>query len=86
MRAGPVESMRWEMLRDGIEDYEYLAMLRRSLRSGTALTATERRRLEALLAVPPEISVSLTRFTKDPAPIEVRRREVAAAVERLAGG
>ena len=74
------------MLRDGIEDYEYLAMLRRSLRSASELTESERRRLQALLEVPPEVSVSLTRFTKDPAPIEVRRREVAAAVERLAGG
>ena len=84
--AGPVESIRWEMLRDGIEDYEYLAMVRRSLSSGAELTADERRRFEALLAVPPEISASLTRFTKDPAPIEGRRRQVAAALERLGGG
>ena len=27
---GPVDSIRWEMLRDGIEDYEYLAILKRS--------------------------------------------------------
>ena len=85
MPAGPVESIRWEMLRDGIEDYEYLAMLRRALRSGPELTGEERRRFEALLEVPPEISVSMTRFTKDPAPIERRRREVAAALERLGG-
>jgi len=26
---GPVDSIRWEMLRDGIEDYEYLAILKR---------------------------------------------------------
>ena len=25
---GPVDSIRWEMLRDGIEDYEYLAILK----------------------------------------------------------
>ena len=25
---GPVDSIRWEMLRDGIEDYEYLVILR----------------------------------------------------------
>lgn len=83
--AGPVESIRWEMLRDGIEDYEYLVMLRRALRSGPELTGEERRRFEALLEVPPEISVSMTRFTRDPAPIERRRREVAAALERLGG-
>ena len=86
LAAGPVESIRWEMLRDGIEDYEYLAMVRRSLSSGPELSAEGRRRFEALLAVPPEISASLTRFTKDPAPIERRRRQVAAALERLLGG
>ena len=84
--AGPVESIRWEMLRDGVEDYEYLAMLRRSLRAGPELTEEERRRFGALLEVPAGISASLTRFAKDPAPIERRRREVAAALERLSGG
>ena len=84
--SGPVESIRWEMLRDGVEDYEYLAMVRRSLRSGEALSEDDRRRLEALLEVPAEISASLTRFAKDPAPIERRRRELARALESLGGG
>ena len=43
----------------------------------------ERDRLSALLAVPPEITESLTQFTTDPAPIEARRRQIAEALESL---
>jgi hypothetical protein len=81
--AGPVESVRWEMLRDGIEDYEYLALLRRALTEAEALSASERQAWSQLLEVPPEISASRTRFAKDPAPIEERRRQLAAALEEL---
>jgi hypothetical protein len=83
---GPVTSIRMEMLRDGIEDYEYLAMLRRLLeKKGGKPGAGDRARYEALLEVPGEITKSLTEFTKDPAPIERRRAEVAKAIEELSG-
>ena len=81
---GPVDSIRWEMLRDGIEDYEYLAVLKRLIeRRGKRLTARERRRYEDLLDVPASITESMTSFTKDPSPIEERRDAVARAIERL---
>ena len=81
---GPVDSIRWEMLRDGIEDYEYLAMLRHLLKThGAELTAEKRAGYEALLEVPESITRSRTSFTTDPAPIEKRRHEVARAIERL---
>jgi hypothetical protein len=81
---GPVDSIRWEMLRDGIEDYEYLAMLRRLLAErGANLPAQKRAQFTALLDVPPEITKDLTTFTKDPAPIERRREAVARAIETL---
>ncbi len=81
---GPVDSIRWEMLRDGIEDYEYLAILRRLLaEKGGRLEAEERTRCEALLEVPEAISKSMTDFTSDPVPIEARRREIAEAIEAL---
>ena len=81
---GPVDSIRWEMLRDGIEDYEYLAMLRRLLeRHGAGLSTDERRRLTALLDVPAAITSDLTTFTKDPAPIEEHRDKLARALEAL---
>ncbi len=79
----PVASIRWEMLRDGIEDYEYLAMLRRELERRTDLSVERRRELETLLEVPPEITRSMTSFTTDPAPIERRRDAVARALASL---
>ncbi|MBI4979839.1 MAG: DUF4091 domain-containing protein [Spirochaetes bacterium] len=81
---GPVDSIRWEMLRDGIEDYEYFVMLKRLIaEKGAKLSASERMRYEQLLVVPESISRSLTEFTTDPAPIEARRHELAKAIETL---
>ena len=83
--AGPVDSIRWEMLRDGIEDYEYLAILRRLLKSRAAdLDAPTRTRLEELLIVPAAITSSMTAFTRRAEPILARRHEIARAIERLA--
>ncbi|HOD48959.1 MAG TPA: DUF6067 family protein [Candidatus Hydrogenedentes bacterium] len=81
---GPVSCVRMEMLRDGIEDYEYMVMLERLLDTkGDALPPRLKRRYERLLAVPREISENLTTYTKDPAPIEKHREKVARAIEEL---
>jgi len=73
------------MLREGVEDFEYLWMLREQVRklrkagvSGPALDEAEE-----LIRVPEEISTSLTEFTLDPQPIFRRRAKVAEALERL---
>ena len=82
--APPVDSIRWEMLRDGVEDYEYHAMLSRLLeQKRDGMPAEQRAGYEALLDVPREITASMTEFTKDPAPIEARRKELAKAIEGL---
>jgi hypothetical protein len=75
--TGPVNSLRWEMLRDGIEDYEYLRLLER--------LATEAGDAEALalLEIPEDITESMTEFATDPAPIYEHRQRVAEAIERL---
>ena len=81
---GPVDSIRWEILRDGIEDYEYLAILKRLLKAKNArLSAAQRNQYSALLEVPEEITKNMTTFTKDPAPIEARRDQIARAIARL---
>ncbi len=83
---GPVDSLRWEMLRDGIEDYEYLAMLRRLLQSRREhLTPDHVRRIASLLDVPEDITTDLTHFTHDPAPLESHRDKVARAIAELTG-
>jgi hypothetical protein len=80
----PVESIRLEMLRDGIEDYEYLVILRRLIEEHrTKLAADELAGCQRLLKVPAEITADMTHFTTDPAPIEQRRAHIAHAIERL---
>ncbi len=83
--APPVSSIRWEMLREGIEDYEMLYLLRQLLsQHRDELTAQQIEQYEALLKVPDEITQDMTTFTTDPRPIYARRAKVAEAIERLA--
>jgi len=79
---GPVDSIRWEQLRDGIEDYEYLTILRQKLeQKRSTLTPQAIREYENLLTVPGSITHSMTQFTADGAPIEIRRDQVARLIE-----
>ena len=81
---GPVDSIRWEMLRDGIEDYEYMAILKRLLKTKkNKLTAQQLKKYTALLEVPESITKDMTNFTKDPAPIEAHRERIARAIARI---
>lgn len=80
----PVECIRWEMLRDGIEDYEYFAILERLLgKKGASLAADERAEYERLLEVPGNVSESMVDFTFDPAPMEAHRAALAEAIAEL---
>lgn len=85
--AGPVDSIRWEMLRDGVEDYEYLTMLRNLLnQQADQLGAARLTQLRQLLIVPDDITRSMTDFTRDPAPLAARRHELAQALSKLTSG
>ncbi len=82
--APPVSSIRWEMLREGIEDYEYLVRLQQLIdQHAEDLPAAQREHYRQLLEVPAEITRDLTTFTTDPAPIYAHRRAVAEAIEEL---
>jgi hypothetical protein len=79
--SGPVDSLRWEMLREGIEDYEYLALLKRLIaKVGAAGVSVAR-----LLVVPETIVRDGKTYTKSSAPIYRRRRAIANAIEMLSG-
>lgn len=77
---GPVESLRWELLRDGVEDYEYLTLLADAV---AKLPADRRGMYADLLTVPRELTTDMTTFTRDPGVIERRREAVARALEAL---
>ena len=81
---GPVETLRLEILRDGIEDYEYFVILKRLMtEKGAKLDPRARANYEALLTVPADVSASLTSFTRDPATIESHRDKLARAIVEL---
>jgi hypothetical protein len=89
--APPVVSIRWELLRDGLEDRELFWLLRREVArlqerlrededdddAAGALAAAE----DALEA-PGRLARSLTAFTKEPEDLLAERRKVAAAIAR----
>jgi len=82
---GPVNSIRWEMLREGIEDYEYFWLLadkvKRIKESGAdSELLTE---AEELLNVPETVVKSMTDFTIDPQPMYAHREKVALMIEKL---
>lgn len=80
----PVDSYRIELLRDGIEDYEYFVMLKRLLaQKGSTLRESKRKTYQELLIVPSEITSTMTTFTKDPRLMEAHRHKLALAIEAL---
>ncbi len=83
---GPVDSIRWELLREGIEDYEYFFRLRHLVReaqeAGRQDDADVKRAAE-LLVIPSGICESRTEFTRDPRPLYEYRRKLAKAIGKL---
>ena len=80
----PLGSLRFELVRDGIEDFEYFYLLRELLAAaGEGAPAELRARAEAELAVSPEVLVDHNIFTEDPEVILNARGRVAALIEQL---
>lgn len=82
---GPINSMRWENLRDGIEDYEYFWLLEQEVKRVAASSGESEALRDArqLLVVPESVSKHLTQFTRDPRPLLEHREKVARTIERL---
>ena len=86
---GPTPSIRWELLRDGIEDYEYLLLLKSEIARVGARPAvpanhavpTDLADYERLLDIPADICTSTTQFATTPEPIHAHREKVARAIE-----
>ena len=81
----PINSLRWENLRDGIEDYEYLAVLRNEVErlEKSNVRPTSWQEARSLLEVPPEISRDLVHFATNPRPILEHRAKLARAIVAL---
>ncbi|MDD4872810.1 MAG: DUF6067 family protein, partial [Kiritimatiellae bacterium] len=81
---GPVSSLRWENLRDGMEDYEYLYLLKKQIERVQG-KASEKliSEAQALLTVPENISKDTTHFTFDVRQVMEQRRKIATMIEKL---
>jgi hypothetical protein len=80
---GPVDSYRWECLRDGIDDYEYLWMLRDAVEKRRG-TSAARAAAEKLLVIPDTIAgPEVSSFNHKPTALLEWRHNVAEALEKL---
>jgi len=71
---GPVSSIRLEMIRDGLEDYEYLCLLEKAKGKKAVGEAIAR------------VVTDMKKFTRSASLLEATRRRVAEAIEKSAGG
>ena len=82
----PIDSLRWELLGAGVQDWEYFHMLsglvQRAEASGDRSAAV--RRASALLTVPKDICTDLKSYTRDPSLLDAHREKLARAIEELA--
>ncbi len=80
----PISSVRWEALRDGMEDYEYFILLQRLINEKSAkIPAKLKADAKNLLIVPEKISKDLVTFTTDPRLMLRHRDKIAKMIERL---
>lgn len=75
---GPVSSIRFEALRDGIEDREYMVLLRESARSHQE---KEERAVRILSQIRAELVPDLASFEMSPIPLTVTRHRLAKTIE-----
>ena len=85
---GPIASLRLEILRDGIEDYEYLAILREKTeelnkKGLSGQNAELYKKSLSHLVVDNSIASSMRSFTKDTEVLLKRREEIAHTIEKL---
>ncbi|GHT39482.1 hypothetical protein FACS189427_13590 [Planctomycetales bacterium] len=80
----PVASIRWAMIREGVEDYEMFYLLQELLKhKGSTLSEAEREAAEELLNVPETVTKSMTEFTIDPRPLLEQRNKIGAMIEKI---
>ena len=84
--CGPVDSVRWEILREGIEDYEYFVLLAKAVKDakGNAKLRAAAASAAKLLDFPASIFTTGKDYAKDPLILLAHRARIAEAIEKLA--
>ena len=83
--CGPVNSVRWEILREGIEDYEYFVLLEKAVKNaGPERQALADKALE-LLNFPGSLFKNGKEYTKNPQDLLDYRQKIALLLEKFSG-
>jgi hypothetical protein len=82
--SGPINSIRWDIARDGIEDFDYLSLLNELVYKGEKIKVSPQllKKAKKLLDAS-DISASWTEYTEDPLKIIDRRSKIAQTIEKL---
>lgn len=83
-QTGPVTSIRWETVRDGLEDYDYLTLFMEQINNlkkqgGNDALLQQAAKVYNL----EEIVPSLVTFTRDPQTLLNKRNEIAVMIEKM---
>lgn len=79
----PCASIRWEMIREGVEDYEMFVILENLLKEkGNTLSQEEKEQYENLLDFS-SLTKDMTHFTSNPQDVLNRRQEIMNAIVEL---
>ena len=82
---GPLTTIRFENIRDGLEDYEYYRLLEKAIIEGRTRGVAEQLldSAEALMTVPEEIVKAMNDYTRDAQLLERHRLQIGEAIESL---
>lgn len=82
---GPINSLRWELLREGIEDYEYVTLLDAAIAAARQRGAPPKliQQAEQLAQLPDAVITDDKTYNYDPQPLYRHRRQIAEMIERL---
>ena len=79
--GAPIDSIRWECLRDGMEDYEVFCLLEAAVRELGDREPALTTKIQSLLAISPEVLVSYMQYNPEPAALLAARRAMSDALE-----
>ncbi|MGV8090601.1 MAG: glycoside hydrolase domain-containing protein [Mangrovibacterium sp.] len=81
--TGPVPSLRLEILREGLDDYDYMVMLEKCIQNALPGQQGLVRKAKQLLNFGPEVFVNEQQYTKDPEVLMSYRRQMGDLLEQF---
>jgi hypothetical protein len=81
--CGPINSVRWEILREGVEDNEYFRLLEGAVRQAPPDKKDLAKKGRDLLQVPPSVFRSGQDYAQDPQALLDHRHRMGEVLEKL---